>query len=418
MNDLFRCCSSEAARFASSLLLLLILAASHAVAQESQTDREIQFWENRLLRDLHDFVAPTKLGAAYLQKARESGRLDFYAKAEEVLKQALERNPNHQTAQGLLASAYIARHKFGDAIALARKLTVALPDEAFGHGILGDALLETGNVRQAENAYAKLVKLEPGLFAFSRAANLCHAKGDIKGALKNFAKALEAGKEENASGENLAWCHVQRGGIYFDTGKFRQAEEHYQAALKILPGYYVALEHLAELRAAQEKFGDALALYQKAAASSPRPELFQAIAELYIFMGKPAEAGPWSDRALAGYRASVGRGEVHYYHHLATFYLSVRLDPAEALNWARKDLEIRQGGASYETLAWALHLNGKSAEAIEPLQKALSFGTVDARLFQSAAEIYKMAGQESKAKQFFKRANRVNPYHLRFHASV
>ena len=414
----FRRCLGKTARVASGLLFLLILAAFHAGAEETQADREIQFWESRLERDPHDFVAPTKLGAAYLQKARESGDLDFYARAEAVLTVAMERNPKHWTAQGLLASAYVARHKFADAIMTARELTKALPSEPFGYGVLGDALLEAGRVREAEAAFNKLLKLEPGFFAFSRMANLCSAKGGSKGALKNFARALEAAKRENGSAENLAWCHVQSGGIYFDSGKYDKAEEQYRAALKILPGYYVALEHLGELRAAQEDFSEAVALYQAAVESSPRPELFHALGELYTFMGKPAEAAPWLDRALTGYRESIERGEVHYCHHLASFYSGARPNPAEALKWARKDFEIRQNASTYETLAFALHLNGKSSEAVAAIEKALAFGASDVRLFITASEIYKGAGRESKAKAFLKRAKRMNPHYLRFHASV
>jgi hypothetical protein len=58
-------------------------------------------------------------------------------------------------------------------------------------------------------------------------------------------------------------------------------------------------------------------------------------------MGRAEEARAWHDLALAAYLDSVERGDVHYLHHLAHFYLESRPDPAEALRWASADYELR-----------------------------------------------------------------------------
>ena len=59
-------------------------------------------------------------------------------------------------------------------------------------------------------------------------------------------------------------------------------------ALAEMPGDTGALEHLGELRAAQEKYDEAILLYEKVIARIPRPEFWQALGDVYAAMGKTA----------------------------------------------------------------------------------------------------------------------------------
>src|SRR5206468_3995736 len=143
------------------------------------------------------------------------------------------------------------------------------------------------------------------------------------------------------------------------------------------------------LRAAQGRYAEALALYQKLPA---RPEVLQAIGDLYQFQNKPAEAKTWHDRADAAYLKSIEQGNAHYYHHLAGFYCDAQENPAEALRWARKDLEVRRSVYAYDSLAWALYKNGEFARAAEEMTRALTLGTKDAHLLFHGGMIYSRAG--------------------------
>ena len=80
---------------------------------------------------------------------------------------------------------------------------------------------------------------------------------------------------------------------------------------------------LAELRAAQGRIDEAIALYEDVAARAARPELAQAAGDLHRRAGDPDAARAWHERALAGYLESAGRGEVQYHHHLAEYYADV-----------------------------------------------------------------------------------------------
>lgn len=401
------------ALFCALLLACLPLtpAAAQSAASPTQADREIQFWQPRLDRDPDDYLPPTKLGVAYLQKARESGDFAYYLKAQEALKKALERKPGHYTAVTALASAYAAQHRFREAVTLAEQAVKQESDDAYAYGILGDALLEMGEVRRAEGIYRRLLKLAPGLFSLSRMANLQHLKGDVEGALTSLARAAEAGKKQNVPAESLAWCHVQMGEMNWSRGRWAEAERHYRRALAITPNGYLPQEHLAELRAAQGKHQEALERYRKVIALAPHPDFHAAIAVVLSALGRRDEARAAREEALRGYLAAVEQGNVGYYRHLAFYYADTLKDGAEALQWARKDLEVRRDVHAYDALAWAHYRAGELPEARAASRKALALGTADADLYYHAGIIARRSGDAAGAGRYLRRALALNPRH-------
>ena len=184
-------------------------------------------------------------------------------------------------------------------------------------------------------------------------------------------------------------------------------------ARKLRPDSYLVMEHLAELRAAQGKFDVAIGLYQQVIDRVPRAEFFQSLGDLYTFMGKAVNAKPWHERPLAAYLESAGQGNAHYYHHLAGFYSDAQENPAEAVRWARKDLEVRHSIYAYEALGWAL---GDFRHAAEEIGRALALKTKDAHLLFQAAMIYSRAGKLDLGSALLKEALSVNPHYNSFHA--
>ncbi|MEO5803515.1 MAG: tetratricopeptide repeat protein [Verrucomicrobiota bacterium] len=398
------------------LSFFVLLLAVPAFAPAETLDQQIQFWQKRIGRDAEDFISPTKLGALYLQKARETGEFSANVEAEKNFRLALKRNPEHHGAIVQLASACLAQHKFSEALLFAEKAVKLKPEDAFSFAALGDACLELGRIDRAEVAYKKALELKPSLPTHSRMANLHWIKGEIPTALQDYERAIESGKSDSAWPENLAWSHLQKGEIHFRTGDFQKAEAEYLAASKIFPDHYSVLEHLAELRAAQTRFDESISLYQKVIAQTPRPEFCHALGDILQFTGKSAEAKTWHDRALAGYLQAANDGNAHYFHHLAGFYSDTRTNAIEALKWARKDFEIRQNVYACDTLAWALFRNDKTEEALAVIKKALDFGTKDSHVLFHAGSIYLKLGKKAEAAACVRRAMVANPRYNSFHA--
>ena len=381
-----------------------------------RADAEIAFWASRADRDPADYLTPTKLGVLLTRHARRTGDAALYARAERALTDALARNPSHQPASVALATVYIARHRFPEALATARKAAEADPDDPQARAVLGDAYLEAGDLAAAEAQYAKLAEGAPaGLFALARVANLRHAKGDVAGAIAAINEALAAGEASGAPADDLAWCRVQLGRFAFERGDWAAAESAYNAALELVPGGYSATDHLAELRAAQKRFDEAVSLYERVVAAVPRPEYFQTMGDVLAAAGRADEARGWHDKALRGYLAAAAAGDPHYYHHLAGFYVDVEKNGIEAVKWARRDVELRRTTATLDALAWALHAAGEFREAATTMDEALARGGANAHVLYHASLIYFRAGNPAKAKDCLDRAAAANPKFTEFH---
>jgi tetratricopeptide (TPR) repeat protein len=281
---------------------------------------------------------------------------------------------------------------------------------------LGDALLELGRYAEAEDAYGELRRKAPGNPAvLARDARLAEIHGKNDQAVSLVKQAADAVSRMAGDRGEVAWYRTRIGEILFRTGRLDQAEEQYRAALDARPDDYGASEHMAELRAAQEKYDEAVALYEAAATRWPRPEMFQALGDLYAFRRRPDQAKPWHDRAIAIYLRDAQRGRGHYYHHLAAFYSDSREDAAEAVRWAEKDLEVRQSIYAYDALGWALYRAGRFPEAAAAAKRALAAGTQDAHLLYHAGMIESRAGNAQRGAELLRQALAVNPRHQSFH---
>ena len=379
----------------------------------------LSFLENRVKKDPDDFVAQNQLASRYLDLLRVTGDDEYRAKARRAAEASVASGVPELNNAGLaaLARVQLASHQFAAARDTAKRLRALAPRKSSSFGILGDALLELGDYDEAAGAYEKLARAEEGsIDSETRLARLALLRGDLNAAREHFRIALKATKDLTPPAPQLgAWCNVQLGQLYFSRGDWENADKQYQAALGALPDYWAALDHIAELRAAQQRYPEAIALYEKVIARVPRPELCQALGDLYVYMGKPAEAKPWHERAAAIYLKATEQGEALYHHHLAGFYSDSVENPAEALKWARKDLEMRHSVFAHDAMAWALYRDGQFAEAAAEMKKALALGTKDAHFFFHASMIATAKGDLAPGKEFLRQAAEVNPHYNNFH---
>jgi tetratricopeptide (TPR) repeat protein len=384
-------------------------ASAPRLAQSTPVDPEIAFWSARVKRDTDDHISATKLGYAYLKQARKTGDFTLYAGAERALNEALRRSPGHTTAVLGLATVRAARHRFPEAIALARGVAASQPRDADAYAIIGDAYLGMGDLAAAGAAYKEVAARAPGFTTDTRLANLLRARGRSREAIALLRNALDDATARDLPPESRSWCHVMIGATLFELGDWAAAEPEYHAALKLTPDSYVAIEHLAELRAYQRRDREALALYDRAIALARHPDFFEAIARTHEWAGRAAEAKRWHARARAGYLAAVAAGDPGYYRHLAMFFTDVEPKPRDAVSWARKDLALREDHAAWSTLAWALLHSGDIAGARDANAKATASGAEDAGMWFRAGMIEKAAGRNAEARAAFTRALAINP---------
>ncbi len=400
-------------------LFWILLFALVLVPRAQCSDAALSFLENRVRSDPDDFVAQNQLAARYLDLLRSTGDDAYLAKARRAAEASVASGVPELNNAGLaaLARVQLASHQFALACNTARELRRLAPRKSVSFGILGDALLELGDYDEAAAAFDQLAKVEPGsIDSETRLARLALVRGQLDRARQHFSNALRSTKDLTLPmPQVLAWCCVQLGQLYFNRGDWENANKQYQAALAAVPDYWSALEHLAELRAAQQKYLEAITLYEKVIGRIARPELCQALGDLYIFMGKSSEAKTWHDRAATIYLKAAEQGEALYYHHLAGFYSDSVEKPDDALKWARLDLKNRHSIFVHDAMAWALYRDGQFVEAADEMKKALALGTKDSHLFFHASMIATANGDVAEGKAFLRRAAEVNPHYNDFH---
>jgi tetratricopeptide (TPR) repeat protein len=411
------------ARFSFSVrryLLSLFALPISLLADDSVTERlnrAVGFLEPRFKGDPQDFIAANRLCDALLRRSRWTGNLDDLRRASEAAEASLKAASADFNPGGLAAKAQcaLAGHRFEEARDLARQLASLMPSKSLPVQLLGDASLEIGDLDEAAKAFDQLAELTgPGVGTDARAARLAWMHGKLDEWQQHLGEAL-ASARESGDPETLAWALVQSGESDFRRGDFANAEKHYEEALKLAPAYWSALEHMAELRGAQGRDEEAVTLFTKAAEQTNRPEIWQALGDLHLFNRRSAEAKAAHDRALAGYQASIDRGEILYVHHLAGFYSDSQENAREAVKCARRDLETRKGAHAWDTLAWALSKSGDSPGALDAARKAIGTGLADPHVLQHAGLIFLGAGEVAEGQRLLKRCSEINPHFTGFH---
>src|SRR5580704_18950302 len=88
------------------------------------TDERIAALQSQVKESPNDYARYDRLGAAYFQKARETGDLTYYELAEATLKHSVAQMPNNSgTVDPLvdLALVYMGEHRFQDALGMSQE---------------------------------------------------------------------------------------------------------------------------------------------------------------------------------------------------------------------------------------------------------------------------------------------------------
>ncbi len=414
------------------LLTLATLCAAAAWSQTapvaSATDRQIQTLQNQVKAAPGDYAGYAGLGSAFFQKARETGDIAYYELAEQTLKKALDLAPEDFRAADPLvdmALVYMGEHRFTNALASAQKAIALGSGNLAAFAIEGDAYTDMGDYGEAAAAYDTLEALgrkisSPLKLAYisdSRTAYLAFLHGDSAEAIRLMKSSIAAALQTNVPRENLAWLYFELGERYFQTGELENAGLSYQSGMIADANHYRSIAGLAKVRAAQGKFDESIQLYQRSLAIIPFPVYVAELGDVYKKMGRTAEAQQQYD--LVEYIGHLSKlNEVLANRELALFYADQNIKLAEALELARKELELRHDVYTWDALAWVLYRNGRFQEAADAVDKGLALHTNDSLILFHAGMIYHSLDKDSDAEDFLRRALKANPHFHVFQAEV
>jgi tetratricopeptide (TPR) repeat protein len=382
------------------------------------TEHSIHSAQAAVARSPKDANAYASLGAAYFQHARETGDVSDYQLAEQSLLKSLDlvsADFSADAALGTMAEVCMGEHRFADAITYAQKALSLGTGDVSPFAIIGDAYADMGAYDKAAIAYGRLTPRDMTLSpraAYARDSRLSYLKfisGDTAVAISLMNIAVAEGIEAQLPSENLAWLYYELGEFLTQTGDAASADADYLAALNIHPGDYRALAALGKLRANNGRYAEAILLYQKAIAVVPMPIFISELGDLYAKSGNQVEAQ--KQYQLVEYIGLLGHiNQVLHNRDLALFYADHDIKLSEALDLARKELEVRRDVYTWDVLAWTLYKNGKFAEASEASDKALKYKTRDALLLFHAGMIAERMGQREQARSELKLALQINPH--------
>ncbi|WP_293678234.1 hypothetical protein [uncultured Phenylobacterium sp.] len=360
----------------------------------------------------NDWLPLERLALAWMAKARLTGDFYDYAQAQAALDRSFARARQDTGPHLTQASLDLSLHRLARAQAMLKALGgYAVPPDA---GEAAEIAGMTGDIAFYRGAYDRAWKLyggddkaaAPG--AFRRAVFLGHT-GKIDAALAALNDA-ERGLDFPVA-QTLAGLELQRGALELRRGDRTRATAHFAKAERLFPGYWLAEAHSAQMLALAGRRPEAIARMVAIAQRSGAPEVMDALAALYRAEGDYNLSKTWSDRAGAIWMRRVAEIPEAAWGHAIEHELAFG-DPAQALEFARKDYAARPYGPAVVGLAWAEIAAGRPAEALRVLQALDAGPYVSADRHVAAAQAYLLLGQDAAAEAERKKALALNPHSL------
>ena len=379
--------------------------------------REIAFLQERVNRNPNDGLDLAGLAGAYIAKARVSGQTAWYVLAEQAAERSLAALPlaiGNVGAQLALAEIAQAQHDFSRALTLIEAVTKTQPRTASALALRASIQLAQGNLGDALRDVQPLVKALPNQSNLNLRAVILETQGKLEAAKQDFTHALEIEEADDAFSSARTRTLFAR--FSARHGQPKLAQGLLEEALRIAPGYPLALLQLADLEYRQSQFDAARATYNELLSSSKgSPSTFDHAAILGLArIARATNAGEgdqlWND-ALNVLRKEVTGGAFGHRRELARVLLE-RGNPQdvnEALKQAKLELNVRHDWESLNVLAWAQQRARFLTEARATIQKALAVGVQDAELEYRAGVIEQSLGNLEQAKAHFTSAKKINP---------
>ncbi|MEC3980386.1 tetratricopeptide repeat protein [Amycolatopsis sp. H20-H5] len=366
--------------------------------------------QDKLRRTPQDPLTWAQLGSAYVEQSRITADPAYYPKAQGALEKSLQQQPEGNgpalIGMGALAN---ARHDFAAAKGWAERARAVLPDTAEVYGVLADAQTQLGDAGAATDAVQQMLDRKPGVSAFTRASY----DFELHGRVDEAKQALERAVGDATGPSDVAFCRYYLGELAFNSGKLDEAAAEYDNGLAADPQNVSLLQGKAKIAAARGKLADAITGYQEIVTRVPLPQYLQEYAELLLVAGRQAEAQQQFAVLDGQQRLFAAAGVTD--DLTASAIAADRGDKAGALSHAQAEWGRRQNVLVADALAWALHLNGRDAEALTYADRAAALGWHNAGFAYHRGVILAGLGRKAEAVTSLTGALQTNPYFSPLH---
>jgi tetratricopeptide (TPR) repeat protein len=352
----------------------------------------------------------TRLGVAYVTRARETADPSFYTKAAGVLERATRLAPadaDTMVSRGLLE---LGRHEFRSALAWGTRAARANPDLPDALGVVFDAQVELGRYRAAVATAQAMVDRKPTQGSLARVSYARELLGDPAGAVAAMVQAAAAG---GGSPTDQAYVQTLIGNLHLGAGRLGPAEAAYRRAVEGRPGYGLAEVGLARVAAARGDLAGAARRLEPAAAKLPLPATVALLGDVKVAAGDPHGAAGQYRLVRVIERLNQANGvavDLELARFEADHARDRGADPRRAVAMARRALAERPTIYASDTLGWALRQAGRPAQALPHARAAVRLGTRDAVLWYHLAAVEADLGRTAAARRHLAEAFAISPY--------
>ena len=294
-------------RFITLIAIALVLSVSGGIGLATSSDEQpapasvpgsgvpapgqdltgtIEALQGTLRRLPEDYTAWAGLAVAYVEQGRLTGVPSYYELATEAAERSLELQPEDNFS-GLAASAAIAaaRHDFSGALDLADQSLAINPLGLSALAIRVDALTELGRYRDQLKALRVADRRQPSTAIAARYAYAFELRGNLPRAASILESASRTGVRSDRSYLLTLYADIQR-----RLGRLPQARQALAVAREATPDYLPTRVSLARWYVAQGDLPRAVSLWEGIVAAQPLPEYLTELGELYLHLGRRADA--------------------------------------------------------------------------------------------------------------------------------
>ena len=373
------------------------------------THEAIAQMKARIEKNPVDYLSMTILGQLQMRDAKENDDHTSYVKAENSFRNSIKIFEDSKAAQVHLIAALQAQHKFKEALDQSEQALKIVPGNLVALAAKGDALLELGNIDDADKIFQEVAeKIEtPGVLA--RNARVAELQGKTEAAISLIKKAREQSISLAEKKTTSAWYDFRLGYLYLNKGDHDLAKKAFERAIENNPAGTRSLDGLAKVYVAESNFQKAVELFEKSLSMELAPPTIAEYGDLLQLMGKPNEAKTQWDLAEKLMAEEAKTTGVAHYRERALFLLKHDRELKLALALAQKDIVNRQDVYSFDTLAWAFYKNEEFEKAFTCSEKALASGVEDAGLFFRMGMVAAKSGNEKAAVERLEKSLSINP---------
>ncbi|MHC5905273.1 tetratricopeptide repeat protein [Streptomyces sp. S6] len=380
-------------------------AVSPGLLNSGDIDSAISALQAHLRTQPRDFGSWATLGLAYVEQARTKGDPSRYPQAEKAFAKSLELSPGNSQALTGRAALAAARHDFPGALKYADQV---LKDNPYNERALCsriDALVELGRYDEALTAAETADTRRPGIPVFTRYAYVQELRGDVTTARRVLEQALASA---TAKGD-IAYVAAQLGQLAWNQGDYATALTDYARALAADENYLPALEGRAKAQAASGQRAEAVKGLEAVVARYPLPGPLVELGELYEARGADGDKMKAADQyALVDAWTALARANGVNADLDTALAAADHGDKRAALRAAQAEWQRRETVHTADALAWALHVNGRDAEALPYAKRATATGYRNASFLYHQGMIENATGDQDNARAHLTKALELN----------